>query len=422
MRFQFIHKRGILLTFFSLVFLLLLLLMGNWAAVFYSEPGKNLREDRLAEMKLGCIFKGKLNRNESLYLSLLTKKVPHSLIYRLTSTLSASLNLRKSLPGDSYTLIATRDSILFFEYQKGMEEKCQVKRHNGNLEASVVPVEFNCIVRSIKGEIGSSLWESMIDECESPELIMKFTEIFEWDIDFLTEPRKGDDFRLIYEEYHKDGTFVRHGDILAAEYNSAGQTQQAVLYRDPTGHKDYYDPSGNSLKKALLKSPLNYRRISSRFSYSRFHPIFKRYQPHLGVDYAAPVGTPVVTSGDGTVIFAGWKRGFGKLIQIRHPNGFVTSYGHLSRFAKGIKRGRKVQQKGLIGYVGSTGSSTGPHLDYRVKANGRYVNPLKMIVPPAKPVDKKYFADFNKQKDNLLYAMDLLTNAKLLALAEIRSD
>ncbi len=195
-----------------------------------------------------------------------------------------------------------------------------------------------------------------------------------------------------------------------------------MLYQDPTGHKDYYEPSGKSLKKTLLKSPLNYRRISSRFSYSRFHPIFKRYQPHLGVDYAASVGTPVVTSGDGTVIFAGRKRGFGKLIQIRHPNGFVTSYGHLSRLAKGIKRGRKVQQKDLIGYVGSTGSSTGPHLDYRVRANGRYVNPLKMIVPSAKPVSKEYLADFKRQRDNLLYAMDLLTNAKLLALAETRSD
>ena len=422
MTFQFLHKRTILFGLTSFVFLFLLFLLGNWAALFYSEPGKNLLENEPGKATIGCIFQGKLGKNESLYLSLLKEKVPHHLIHRLTSTLSGSFNLRRSLPGDSYTLMATQDSILFFEYQKGMEEKCEVRGQNGNLEAFVVPVEFDCIVKSMKGEIKSSLWEAMLGECKSPELIVKFTEIFEWDIDFLTETRKGNTFRLIYEEYHKDGKFVRHGDILAAEYNSAGQTHQAVLYQDPSGHKDYYDISGKSLKKAFLKSPLNYRRISSGFSYSRFHPIFKRYRPHLGVDYAAPVGTPVVASGDGVVTYSGWKRGFGKLVQIRHPNGFVTSYGHLSRFARGIKRGRKVQQKDLIGYVGSTGCSTGPHLDYRVKANGRYVNPLKMIVPAAKPVDKRYFADFKGQRDNLLYAMDLLTNAKLLASAERRSD
>jgi murein DD-endopeptidase MepM/ murein hydrolase activator NlpD len=423
MTFQFLHKRRILFAFTSLVFLFLLFLLGNWAVLFYSKSGKNLLENRPGKVTLGCIFQGKLEKNESLYLSLMKERVPHHLIHRLTSTVSGSFNLRRSLPGDSYTLIATQDSILFFEYQKGMEEKCQVKGQNGNLEASVVPVEFDCIVKSMKGEVETSLWESMINRCESPELIMKFTEIFEWDIDFLTEPRKGDGFRLIYEEYYKDGEFVKHGEILAAEYIPAsGGTHQAVLYHDPSGYTDYYDPSGMSLKKALLKSPLNYRRISSRFSYSRFHPIFRKYRPHLGVDYAAPVGTPVVASGDGVVTYAGWKRGFGKLVQIRHPNGFVTSYGHLSRFAKGMKRGKKVGQKDLIGYVGSTGCSTGPHLDYRVKANGRYVNPLKMIVPSAKPVGKEYLADFKIQRDNLLYAMDLLTDAKLLALAERRPD
>ncbi|MCK4427291.1 MAG: M23 family metallopeptidase [candidate division Zixibacteria bacterium] len=419
MKFQFIHKRKTLLAFLFFVFLLLLFLLGNRADLFQSEPRRNLGENKPGEVTLGCIFQGELDKNESLYLSLLRKKVPRPLIHRLTLTLSSSFDLKKSLPKDSYTLITTQDSILFFEYQKGMEEKCEVKGQNGKLKAFVVPLEFNRIVKSTKGKIESSLWESMINECESPELILKFTEIFEWDIDFLTEPRKGDSFRLIFEEYHKDGKFVKYGNILAAEYHPAfGGTHQAVLYQDLTGHKDYYDLSGKSLKKAFLKSPLNYRRISSRFSYSRFHPIFKRRQPHLGVDYAAPVGTPVVASGDGVVVYAGWKRGFGKLVQIKHPNGFVTSYGHLSRFARRIKRGVKVQQKDLIGYVGSTGCSTGPHLDYRVKANGRYVNPLRMIVPSAKPVQKQCFADFQRRRDNLLYAMNLLTNIEVLVLAE----
>jgi murein DD-endopeptidase MepM/ murein hydrolase activator NlpD len=188
-----------------------------------------------------------------------------------------------------------------------------------------------------------------------------------------------------------------------------------VLYQSPDGRREHFEPSGKSTRKAFLKSPLNYRRISSRFSYRRFHPIFKRYQPHLGVDYAAPVGTPVVASGDGVITFAGWKRGFGKIVEIRHPNGFVTSYGHLSRFARGIRKGRPVKQKDLIGYVGSTGCSTGPHLDYRVKANGRFVNPLRMVAPPVNPVKKEHMADFQKHRDNLLYALDFLTHQKLLA-------
>jgi len=277
------------------------------------------------------------------------------------------------------------------------------------------PIEFNCVVKCLCGEIGSSLWEAMIDRCESPELIMKFTEVLEWEIDFLTEPRKGDRFRLLYEEYHKNGRFIRYGDILVAEYRSGDESHQSVLYRSPDGKKGYYEPSGRSSRKAFLKSPLNYRRISSRFSYRRFHPVFKRYQPHLGVDYAAPVGTPVVASGDGTVTYAGWKRGFGKTVEIRHPNGFATSYGHLSRFAKGIRKGAKVEQKQLVGYVGNTGASTGPHLDYRVKANGRYVNPLRMVAPPVEPVREGYLADFQKQRDNLLYALDVLTSTDLLA-------
>jgi murein DD-endopeptidase MepM/ murein hydrolase activator NlpD len=369
---------------------------------------------------LGCIYQGSLQKDEPLCLSLQRSGVSPRLIYQLTSALDKKLDLRKCLPGDRYTLVATSDTVLSFEYQKGMLERCQVARENGKLQASVEPLQFNCVVKSLSGEIESSLWESMIERCQTPELIMKFVEVLEWEIDFLTEPRKGDAFRLLFEEYHKDGRFVRYGDILAAEYTLGDQTHQSVLYASPDGHKGYYDTSGKSSRKAFLKSPLNYRRISSRFSYRRFHPVFKRYQPHLGVDYAAPVGTPVVASGGGTVTYAGRKKGFGKIVEIRHPNGFVTSYGHLSRFAKGIRAGARVEQKQLVGYVGSTGASTGPHLDYRIKVNGRYVNPLRMVAPPAEPVKQEYTADFERQRDNLLYALNILTSDTLLAASDNR--
>ncbi len=412
---QFSHKNKIvrITSFLGLVFVLSL--FGRWSGLFERKTDENLNQASLSASPLACIFQGELEKNEPLYLSLLRKGLCHRLIYQLTSALKGKFDLKKSLPDDSYTLITTPDSIIFFEYQKGMREKCKVVRENGKLKATVEPLQFSCIVKSLRGEITSSLWESMIDRCKSPELIMKLTEVFEWEIDFLTEPRSGDAFRLMFEEYYKDGIFVRYGDVLAAEYNLGNQVHRTVLYQNPEGRKGYFEPAGKSVRKAFLKSPLNYRRISSRFSYRRFHPIFKRYQPHLGVDYAAPVGTPVVASGDGVITFAGWKRGFGKIVEIRHSNGFVTSYGHLSRFARGIRKGVKVKQKDLIGYVGSTGASTGPHLDYRVKANGRYVNPLRMVAPPIHPVKEEYMADFQKHRDDLLYALDLLTHKGLLA-------
>lgn len=414
-----IPKRIIqVVSFLGLIFIL------SFFSQFLGEPDKkpneNVKRAELNPFPLVCIFQGELRKNEPLYLSLLRKGLSYDLIYELTSAIKGKLDLRKSLPGDSYTLVATPDSILFFEYQKGMSEKCKVVREKGELKTSVEPLQFNGIIRSLQGEIKSSLWESMIDKCENPELILKFAEVFEWEIDFLTEPQNGDSFRLIFEEYDKDGEFVKYGDILAAEYKAGNQLYQAVLYQSPDGRKDYFDPSGKSVRKAFLKSPLNYRRISSRFSFSRFHPILKRYRPHLGVDYAAPSGTPVVASGDGVVIFAGWKGGLGKVVEIRHPNGFVTSYGHLSGIAKGIRTGVRVGQKDLIGYVGSTGLSTGPHLDYRVKANGRFVNPLRMIAPPSQPVRPEYMADFEAHRDNLLYALNLLTRQEILAWSDGR--
>lgn len=392
-----------------------MLLLIGWMGLFRKQTDENLNLAALTPAPLACIFKGELERNESLYLSLLRKGLSYQLTYELTSALKGKFDLRKSLPGDSYTLLATRDSILSFEYQKGLLERCRVTKENGEMKTVVEPVEFQYIVKSLQGEIENSLWLSMVGLCQSPELIMKLTEVFEWEIDFLTEPRRGDRFRVMFEEYHKDGSFVRYGDILAAEYSSGDEAHQAVLYRSPHGRKAYFDPTGKSVRKAFLKSPLSYRRISSRFSYSRFHPIFRRYQPHLGVDYAAPRGTPVVASGDGVISFVGWKRGFGKIIEIRHPNGFVTMYGHLSHFARGITRGATVRQKDLIGYVGNTGCSTGPHLDYRVKADGRYVNPLRMVAPPTDPIRKEYLEDFRRHCANLLYALDLLTHPPLLA-------
>lgn len=372
-----------------------------------------------SESQLGCIFSGTIEKNQPLAISLFKKGLPSELISEITRSLSKVLDLRKCRPGDFFTLLATPDhALLSFEYQKGLLERYKVVDREGDLVAYSVPVKLTRIVRGLEGEIETSLWEALKDRCENPELIMKFSDIFAWQIDFLNEPQKGDKFKLIYEEYEKDGKFISYGEILAAEYEASGTRYDAILYDDPSGHQDYYDLSGKSLRKAFLRSPLNYRRITSGFSLSRLHPVFKTFRPHYGVDYAAPYGTPVVSSADGVVRFAGWKKGLGKVVEIEHKNGFVTSYGHLSSFAEGIASGKRVTQGEMIGRVGATGIATGPHLDYRCMVGGRYVDPLKMNLPVAEPVRKIYLSDFNTKKENLLYALNLLTSEAIFASAE----
>lgn len=382
-------------------------------------PREKETEIYSSEFSLGCIFSGTIQKNQPLAFSLFEKGLPSNLIHKLTQTLSKVLDLRRCKPGDFFTLLTTADNnLISFEYQNGLLEKYRVVNKDGELVAYTLPIKLNRIVRGLEGEIRSSLWEGMRDKCESPELIMIFSDIFAWEIDFLNEPQKGDKFKLIYEVYEKEGKFVSYGEVLAAEYEASGTKHNAILYQDPKGRKDYYDLTGKSLRKTFLRSPLNYRRITSRFSYSRFHPVFKTYRPHYGIDYAAPYGTPVVSSADGIVIFAGWKKGLGRVVEVKHTNGFITSYGHLSSFAKGIRKWKKVSQGEMIGRVGASGVTTGPHLDYRCKVGGRYVNPLKMNLPAAEPVKKIYLSDFEVKKENLLYALSLLTNEPFFASTE----
>jgi murein DD-endopeptidase MepM/ murein hydrolase activator NlpD len=215
-------------------------------------------------------------------------------------------------------------------------------------------------------------------------LTIELSTILAYEIDFLTEPRAGDRIRLLVEEKWLDEEFLGFGRIIYAAYEGARVCVQGVCFgTDSAGSAAgiYYTPEGESLTRAFLRSPLNYRRISSRFSRRRFHPILRVWRPHLGVDYAAASGTPVVATGGGVVGFAGWNGGFGNQVRIRHGSLYETCYGHLSRFARGLRAGQRVERGQLIGYVGSTGLSTGPHLDFRVKERGTYVDPLSMRNP-----------------------------------------
>jgi murein DD-endopeptidase MepM/ murein hydrolase activator NlpD len=233
---------------------------------------------------------------------------------------------------------------------------------------------------------------------EYHNLALKLSDIYAWDIDFSSDIRSGDSVRIIVEELWVGEVFKGYGDILAAEFVNNGKIHEAYRY-ETDGYVDYYDRTGKSLKKALLRSPLKFKYISSRFSKKRFHPKLRIHRPHLGVDYAAETGTPVSSAGSGTVLFSGYKGQNGRMVKIKHRGGYITYYGHLSKIPKKIRKGVKVSQGDIIGYVGSTGLATGPHLDYRIKFNGRFVDPLKIKLPRGTSVPKKLMADFRNVVD-----------------------
>ena len=248
---------------------------------------------------------------------------------------------------------------------------------DGDLDVRLDPLPVVRSCRRAAGTVDGSLWVAVRDAGTPPDVAMEFTDLLAWEVDFLTETRSGDTFSILWEELFLDGEKVGTGDILALRYANDGELHELVRYEDEEGVVDHYDPQGRSGRLQFLRSPLNYRRISSGFSYSRRHPILKTVRPHLGIDYAAPHGTPVVASGDGKVVFAGRKGPNGNMVKMRHGSIYHTYYLHLARFARGVRAGARVEQGQVIGYVGSTGRSTGPHLDYRMQRHDRFVNPLK---------------------------------------------
>jgi murein DD-endopeptidase MepM/ murein hydrolase activator NlpD len=246
----------------------------------------------------------------------------------------------------------------------------------------------------VQGTIESSLFETVVKIGESERLAMQLAEIFAWDIDFFQDIQQGDSFEVVLEKRFRDGRPAGDGRLLAARFTNQDLVSQAFYFKDGKRSPDYYDENGHSLRKAFLKAPLSFSRISSGFTFHRRHPITHRVKAHPAIDYAAPKGTPIHTVCDGTIIFASYKRYNGNCVKVRHPNGWVTMYNHMSKFARNIRSGKRVAQGQVIGYVGSTGLSTGPHLDFRMYRNGVPVNPLKVKSPPARPVSAVNMAAF----------------------------
>jgi murein DD-endopeptidase MepM/ murein hydrolase activator NlpD len=289
---------------------------------------------------------------------------------------------------------------------------------NGDFHAEVQTMPSETQTKGVAGEVHGSLFGAVIDAGERPELAMRLADIFGWDLDFYTDPRPGDTFRVVVEKKMlSNGEMSSYGRILMAEYNNGPRTYRAVLFHDPTGAPAYYTPDGKSMKKAFLHSPLKFQAvITSHFSNSRFHPILKEYRPHLGIDYAAPSGTPVQTIGEGRVIFAGPKGGAGNLIEIQHTNGYTTYYMHLSRIL--IHGGEHVTQGETIGLVGMTGLATGPHLDFRIQKGKDFVNFERLPLPPSDPISKRdmpAFAEARDSADALMPSLSAAHNAPAVA-------
>ncbi|HTW90430.1 MAG TPA: M23 family metallopeptidase [bacterium] len=261
------------------------------------------------------------------------------------------------------------------------------------------PVDTTCVV--VRGTIKGSLWNSMTDLGETPALIVNFAEILGYEVDFLTEVNEGDSFELLVDKCYVDSEFYKDGRVYAAHFQGKAGNFYGFYYAGPSGHWDYYNDKGQSLRKTVLRSPLQFAKVTSYFG-MRYHPILRTWREHTGVDYGAPTGTPVSAIADGTVAMAQPNDGYGNFVEIRHSGGLVSCYGHLSRYGAGISAGRSVRQGQTIGYVGMTGLATGPHLHFEVRQGGKPVNPLKVIPPRAEPVASKNMPEFNALKASYL--------------------
>ncbi len=349
------------------------------------------------------VIRGTVGRRTTLA-SLLTRTISPAGVHALAQAARPVYDLARISVGHPFGL-ALRPNGLIAGFTYGIDElrTLRIVRRGDELSAEVLTRSYETRTATVGGVITSSLFGAVADAGEEDQLALDLAEIFAWDVDFNTELQKGDSFRVAVEKMYLDGRMSRYGRILAAEFVRGPRLLRAVRFEGPRVI-GYYNPDGTPLRKAFLRSPLRFTRISSGFARRRMHPILHHVTAHLGIDYPAPTGTPVMASADGVVALAGWTKGFGNTVRLRHANGYETMYGHLSRVR--VRPGQRVGQGDTIGAVGSTGLSTGPHLDYRMLRNGGFVNPLAIQLPPAEPVPNEERAAFAVVRDAGLAMLD----------------
>ncbi|NOY85404.1 MAG: M23 family metallopeptidase [Nitrospirae bacterium] len=341
-------------------------------------------------------------------------------IYDITIASKAVYNLKKIHPGQTIAVTFDVDDqqVAHFSYEIDPLNSLEIAQNKGQFVAEKKAAQLEKSIERRSGIITDTLYDSAKRFGVPSEIILDLSDIFAWDIDFGNEIRVDDQFKLLYEVFKKEGKIVKTGRVLAAQMTSRNKIYQAYYFEAEGTRGDYYNAEGHSLRKAFMKSPLRYRYISSGYATRRLHPVLKVNRPHLGIDFAAKRGTPVRAAGDGVISFVGNNGGYGKSIIIKHKNGYKTLYGHLSAFARGIKKGKRVKQEDFIGRVGSTGLSTGPHLHYTLYKNGKAINPRKADVLRGEALQKKWrpvFSDLVKlMNQSLSPAPDLLATTDSL--------
>jgi murein DD-endopeptidase MepM/ murein hydrolase activator NlpD len=364
------------------------------------SEGPNGPTSSLSKKSQPQAIEGRVQEKSTLFKSLTDKNIPHGWIELIISKLKPYVNFKKIKGGTYQIFTDAKEELVKFVFEVGPTEVYEIEKDSQGYTAQRKQVYLETYWVKVVGEIRSSLFEAMDAIGEQDQLGVAYAEILAWEIDFYKDVREGDRFELLVEKVYKGDQFIQYGPIHALEYQRGEKKIRGIRYQG-----EYYNENGVSLKRAFLKAPLRFNRISSRFSRARRHPILGGVRPHFGVDYAAPIGTPIWAVADGTVLSCGWNGGFGKQVVLRHPNGYMTYYGHLSGYGPGIRKGARVRQKRIIGYVGSTGLSTGPHLDYRLVKGGQVRNPLKETFPAGLPIRREELEKFKKRRDEMIAAL-----------------
>ncbi|MBI2384184.1 MAG: peptidoglycan DD-metalloendopeptidase family protein [Gammaproteobacteria bacterium] len=353
-----------------------------------------------------------IKRGETLSMLIEREGLPTADWWAIASMGEYGKRLKRLKAGDSIRLRKSDGRLQELMYELGETQTLHIKREGGRFDAFLLAQELEYRPAYASGAIDDSLFLSGKEAGLSGAVVMGLADIFAYDIDFVLDIRTGDRFTVIYEEIYKDGRKLRDGNILAAEFVNQGQTVRAVRYTDAAGNASYYTPQGHSLRKAFLRAPLDFARVSSHFNLARRHPVLNRIRAHKGTDYAAPWGTAIKASGDGRVVFIGNKGGYGKVVILKHGASYETLYAHMSRFRPGLGIGSRVKQGQVIGYVGASGLATGAHLHYEFRVNGIHKNPEKVVLPRGDALPQQQMTRFRAATAPLLSQLETLSRSR----------
>ena len=367
-----------------------------------------IEEDRWRETKI--------RKGDSISLLFSRLELPASLLHRIVNSSDEAARLAHIRPGQVLRVkLNSDDQFEQLILERNTLQSLQIIASEKGFEATLTSKPIEARSTQVSGIINGSFYGSAKRLGLSDAAIMELVEIFGWDIDFALEIQRGDSFAVVLEELYVEGQRYRSGNILAAEFINRGRVYRALRYEMPDGEAEYFTPEGNSMRKAFLRAPVDFRRISSSFSTARYHPVLGERRPHRGVDYAAPTGTPIKAAGDGRVIVRGEQGGYGNTVIIQHGERYTTLYAHMSKFHPDVRQNSRVRQGDIIGYVGATGLATGPHLHYEFRIDGVHKDPVTVELPKALPIDRQYRQDFLAKAATKIAQLDRLSTATRLA-------